>query len=258
MSTEGLAVRDLSVAYGGRHAVDRLSLDAPLGRTSGLIGPNGAGKTSTFNAISGLARAASGEVRLFGEDVTRWSPARRARLGLGRTFQRMVLVEALTVRENVGLGAECREVGRRPLRQVWSPPARRRHLAATVDAALARCGLEALADDRVARLTTGQKRLVELARAVAGGFRILLLDEPSSGLDEEETAAFGRLLRALVADEGLGLLLVEHDMSLVMSVCDHLHVLDFGRCIFEGSPAEVQASEVVRRAYLGEELEVDR
>jgi ABC-type branched-subunit amino acid transport system ATPase component len=249
----GLDVTDLSVAYGGNQAVTDVSLSAPAGRSTGLIGPNGAGKTTTFNACSGLLHPTRGTVRLFGTDVTRRSPAVRARLGLGRTFQRMELVNAMTARTNVALGAECRLVGSNPFRQVLAGLAQRRTIDAATDQAMQACGITGLAGRTVGTLSTGQRRLVELARVLAGGFRLLLLDEPSSGLDEEETDRFGHILTTVVAERGLGILLVEHDMALVMAVCHHLYVLEFGHLIFQGSPTEVQASELVRAAYLGSE-----
>lgn len=249
----GLDIIDLTVTYGGNKAVSGVSLSAPLGRITGLIGPNGAGKTTTFNACSGLLRPSGGTVRLFGADVTGRSPAVRARMGLGRTFQRMELVNAMTARTNVALGAECRLVGANPLRQVLAGLAQRRAIETATDQALELCGIAHLAGRTVGTLSTGQRRLVELARVLAGDFRLLLLDEPSSGLDEEETDAFGAILAELVTDRGLGILIVEHDMGLVMSVCAHIFVLEFGHLIFEGSPAETQASELVRAAYLGSE-----
>jgi ABC-type branched-subunit amino acid transport system ATPase component len=249
----GLAIENISVAYGGNKAVSDVTLDAPLGRITALIGPNGAGKTTTFNACSGFLKPTTGRVRLKGADVSKVSPAGRARRGLGRTFQRMELVNAMTARINVALGAECLSVGSSPLRQVFATGAQRRAIADATNEALEICGISHLADRAVGTLSTGQRRLVELARVHAGGFSMLLLDEPSSGLDEEETAHFGAILRKIVAQRGTGILLVEHDMALVMSVCDYIYVLDFGRLIFDGTPAEVQASPLVRAAYLGEE-----
>jgi ABC-type branched-subunit amino acid transport system ATPase component len=248
-----LEIADVSVAYGGHKAVSNVSLQAPLGRITGLIGPNGAGKTTTFNACSGLLRPTTGTVRLNDHDITHRSPAARARMGLGRTFQRMELVNAMTARVNVALGAECPLVGVNAIRQVFSTGAQRRAVEEATSAALELCGISHLADRTVGTLSTGQRRLVELARTLAGGFRLLLLDEPSSGLDEEETEKFGAILQNVVAERGLGILIVEHDMALVMSVCDYLYVLDFGHLIFEGTPAEVQASELVHAAYLGSE-----
>jgi ABC-type branched-subunit amino acid transport system ATPase component len=252
-SASGLEIADISVAYGGNKAVSHVSLQAPLGRITGLIGPNGAGKTTTFNACSGLLRPTTGTVRLFGKDITRRPPAARARLGLGRTFQRMELVNAMTVRVNVGLGAECPLVGPNVLRQVFATTSQRRAIHEATTSALELSGIADLAERTVGTLSTGHKRLVELARTLAGGFRLLLLDEPSSGLDEEETERFGAILQQVVAERGVGILIVEHDMALVMAVCEYLFVLDFGNLIFQGTPAEVQASELVRAAYLGSE-----
>jgi ABC-type branched-subunit amino acid transport system ATPase component len=249
----GLEVEHLSVAYGGNRAVNDVSLAAPLGRITGLIGPNGAGKTTTFNACSGLLRPSAGTVTLSGVEVTRRSPAVRARMGLGRTFQRMELVNVMSVRTNVALGAECRLVGANPLTQVLSTLSQRRAMEAATAAALELCGIGDLSARTVGTLSTGQRRLVELARVLAGDFRLLLLDEPSSGLDEEETHRFGAILTRVVAERGVGILLVEHDMALVMAVCEHIYVLDFGKLIFQGSPTQTQASDIVRSAYLGDE-----
>jgi ABC-type branched-subunit amino acid transport system ATPase component len=246
-----LAVDDLSVRYGGVLAVDQVSLRAPAGQITSLIGPNGAGKTTTFNACTGLLRPTAGCIGIDGTDVTELPPQRRAQLGLGRTFQRMELFESLTVRENVALGREALLAGDR----AWAHlTCSRRDAELITDAtseSLALCGIEALADRPVCGLSTGQRRLVELARATAGGFGLLLLDEPSSGLDRAETEDFGRILLALVDDRGTGILLVEHDMSLVMAISAHVYVLDFGRLIFEGSPGEARSSPDVRQAYLG-------
>jgi ABC-type branched-subunit amino acid transport system ATPase component len=248
----GLVVEDLRIAYGGNVAVERAALDAPLGRITGLIGPNGAGKTSTFNACSGLLRPAGGRIELFGVDASRLSVQRRARAGLGRTFQGTELCQGLDVRTNVALGPEARQAGSNGFRHVVSTRGRRAGVAVATDAALARCGISQLADRPVAGLTIGQRRLVELARVLAAGYRLLLLDEPSSGLDEEETDQFGALLAAVVRDDGVGILLVEHDMRLVMSVCEHIFVLDFGRMIFDGTPEATRRSDIVRAAYLGD------
>jgi ABC-type branched-subunit amino acid transport system ATPase component len=247
----GLEARNLTIVYGGHVAVSSVSLSAQVGRITGLIGPNGAGKTTTFNACSGLLRPASGSVFLFGDDVTRRRPAARARKGLGRTFQRVEVVNSMSVRTNVALGLEARMVAGNPIRQVFTSRREVHAITGAVEEALEACGITNLADHPVATLSTGQRRLLELARVIAGGFKLLLLDEPSSGLDEGETAQFGRILTRLVSDGRVGVLLVEHDMSLVMAVCDHMYVLDFGNLIFEGSPAEVQASPLVRAAYLG-------
>ncbi|MCA1841707.1 MAG: ATP-binding cassette domain-containing protein, partial [Actinobacteria bacterium] len=214
------------------------------------------GKTTTFNACSGLLRPAGGRILLFGSDVTHRSPAARARRGLGRTFQRMELFTSMTVAENVALAPAARQAGSNPFWQQLSTPRHRAHVRRATEEALDVCGISALANSPVDGLPTGQRRMVELARVHAGDYRLLLLDEPSSGLDPAESKHLGAILRSLVDERGAGILLVEHDMALAMSICDYLYVLDFGRLIFEGTPDEAQASPVVRAAYLGsEELE---
>jgi ABC-type branched-subunit amino acid transport system ATPase component len=157
----------------------------------------------------------------------------------------------MSVRDNVRVGCEARVAAGNPWRQFFDSRSSRLSIESRVDEALDRCGIAALAKVPIASLPTGRRRLVELARVVACDFKVLLLDEPSSGLDDAETEQFAQILRALVADLGTGILLVEHDMNLVMSVCDYLHVLDFGHLIFEGSPVEARGSDVVRAAYLG-------
>jgi ABC-type branched-subunit amino acid transport system ATPase component/branched-subunit amino acid ABC-type transport system permease component len=248
----GLEVRGLQVRFGGVVAVDDLSLAAPTGRITGLIGPNGAGKTTTFNACSGLLRPSGGHVHMDGRDVSRRGPAARARRGLGRTFQKMELFDTLTVRENVAVGAEGTRAGGNPLAHLLSRPADRKAVRAATDRALALCELTHLADTAARNLSTGQRRLVELARCLAGPYRVLLLDEPSSGLDRVETGRFGEILRRVVTDRGVGILLVEHDMSLVLDVCDAVYVLDFGKLLFTGSPSDVVNSPIVQAAYLGD------
>jgi ABC-type branched-subunit amino acid transport system ATPase component len=249
--TEGLVADRLVIRYGGRVAVDGVSLVAPTGRVTGLIGPNGAGKTSTFNACSGLVSLSGGSVRLFGEDVTELSAATRARRGLGRTFQRIALFDSLTVSENVALGREAALAGASPVRQVLGARGDREDVAGRAKSAMEACAIGHLARRQAGSLSTGQRRLVELARVLAGDFRILLLDEPSSGLDRAETLAFAGVLRSAVAERGMGILLVEHDMELALNICEHLYVLDFGKPLFEGSPDDVRASRLVRDAYLG-------
>ncbi|WP_448625047.1 ABC transporter permease subunit [Geodermatophilus sp. URMC 64] len=248
----GLAVRDLRVTFGGIHAVEDLTFEAPTGRITGLIGPNGAGKTTTFNACSGLNRRFEGTVSLHGRDVTTAPPAARGRLGLGRTFQRMELCETLTVEDNVLLGHEASQAGANVISQFAARPAEWREARRSAADAMELCGIAHLAQEQVGALSTGQRRLVELARCLAGPFDVLLLDEPSSGLDQEESARLGQILERVVASRGIGVLLVEHDMGLVMEICSYLYVLDFGRLIFEGTPAEVASSHVVQAAYLGE------
>lgn len=255
MSTDqtALEVRNLVVKFGGLVAVDGATMEAPLGHITGLIGPNGAGKTTTFNSCSGLNRPTSGEVYLFGEDASSLSPTSRAQRGLGRTFQRMELFDSLPVLENVSLGREAGIAGTNPLRQLIARRSERQESLEAARAALQLCGITDLAKRLPGELSTGQRRLVELARVCAGDFRLLLLDEPSSGLDKSETGRFGEILLDLVQERGLGILVVEHDMSLVLNICDYVYVLDFGKLIFAGTAAEIASSEIVRAAYLGSE-----
>jgi branched-chain amino acid transport system ATP-binding protein len=235
-----LEVDGVSVQFGGLLAVDDASFSVPSGCVTGLIGPNGAGKTTLFNVITGLQAPSRGHVRLDDTDVTRKRPYRRARLGIARTFQRLEAFGSLTARENVLVALE--------MRRRWSSS--RYDCGTVADELLERVGIASVADTRVEALPTGSARLVELARALATEPKVLLLDEPSSGLDEQETDALGVLLHELTAD-GLGVLLVEHDMPLVMEACTHISVLDFGRIIASGTPAEIQADPSVQRAYLG-------
>ena len=247
----GLETRGLSVHYGGLRAAHDVSLSAPLGRITGLIGPNGAGKTTTFGACSGLVEPSGGTVSLFGDDITGLTPQARAQRGLGRTFQRMELFDSMSVRENVELGLEAGLAGSRPWRFLRVRKGDAERVRQVADDAIERCNLGPLANASTGDLSTGQRRLVELARIIAGGFRLLLLDEPSSGLDKSETQAFGRLLRTLVAERDVGILIVEHDMSLVLSICQYIYVLDFGELIFQGEPNAVLHSPTVQAAYLG-------
>jgi ABC-type branched-subunit amino acid transport system ATPase component/branched-subunit amino acid ABC-type transport system permease component len=246
-----LEIEGLTVGFGGLIAVDGLSLSAAPGRITGLIGPNGAGKTTVFNACSGLVSPRSGKVSLSDQDVTRLAAAKRARTGLGRTFQQMELFDSLSVLDNVLVGFEASKAGGGVWSQVIAKRGERRQGLALARSLLELCGLAGLEDAQAGALSTGQRRLVELARCLAGPFSVLLLDEPSSGLDHRETEVFGQILKRVVAERGVAILLVEHDMALVMDVCDDIYVMDFGTRIFAGTPAEVRRSDVVRAAYLG-------
>ena len=235
-----LEIEEVTVQFGGLLAVDDASLSVPAGCVTGLIGPNGAGKTTLFNVITGLQTASRGRVVLDGADVSRRRPYRRARLGIARTFQRLEAFGSLTARENVLVALE--------MRRRWATA--RYDCGKVADELLERVGIARVSDKRVESLPTGSARLVELARALATEPKVLLLDEPSSGLDEQETDALGALLHELTAD-GLAVLLVEHDMPLVMESCSYISVLDFGRVIAQGTPSEIQADPSVQRAYLG-------
>jgi branched-chain amino acid transport system ATP-binding protein len=234
-----LEVRGVTVRFGGVAAVTDVTLRVRSGSVTGLIGPNGAGKTTLFNVISGLQRPDHGQVLLAGADVTRARPHRRARLGLARTFQRLELFGTLSAADNVRVGLEAPGDA--------SPGGPRTGRA---QALLDRVGIGDVADHPVGSLPTGTARLVELARALAIDPRVLLLDEPCSGLDENETSALGELLTDL-ASEGRAVVLVEHDTDLVLRVCDTVHVLDFGEVIASGPPAAIRDDPAVQAAYLG-------
>jgi len=235
-----LEVRDAAVRFGGINALKDVSLDVDSGAITGLIGPNGAGKTTCFNVITGLQETVSGRIQLDGEDVTKLGPHKRARKGLARTFQRLEVFGSLTARENVLVAAE--------IRAGWSGD--KADPGAVADELLERVGITNVAHDRVDAMPTGLARLVELARALAARPRVLLLDEPGSGLDDTESEAFADLLLELAA-EGLGILIVEHDVELVMRVCKQIFVLDFGEIIANGTPRDIQRDERVQAAYLG-------
>jgi ABC-type branched-subunit amino acid transport system ATPase component len=247
-----LELTAVSVSFGGLQAVSDLSLSAAPGRVTGLIGPNGAGKTTTFNATTGTVEY-SGSVRLGDLVLDGCSPATRAQRGLGRTFQRIALFDTMTVLDNVAMGPEMLDAGRRVWHHAAGRRRERRTALAAAEAALDRCGISDLADRPAADLSTGNRRLVELARVMASPFRFLLLDEPSSGLDAAETERFAALLAGIVDERGIGILLVEHDMALVRAVCSYVYVLDFGALLFSGSTAEALSSDVVKAAYLGSE-----
>jgi ABC-type branched-subunit amino acid transport system ATPase component/branched-subunit amino acid ABC-type transport system permease component len=270
-SPTDLRISSVSVRYGGHVAAHDITLHARPGHITGLIGPNGAGKTTVFNAICGLVKPVRlstdsstspdeqehptptrSHVLLGGEVLDRRTPSGRARRGLGRTFQQMELFESLTVMENIGLGYEGSRAGLNPLRHLFSRRADSAEVAVRTSWALELCNITEMADRPVANLSTGQRRLVEMARCIAGDFAVLLLDEPSSGLDNTETRAFGEVLRRVVSQRQLAVLLIEHDMALVNQLCDYVYVIDFGEHLFEGTPAEVGSSDIVRSAYLGE------
>jgi branched-chain amino acid transport system ATP-binding protein len=265
-----LTVSEVAVRFGGVSALSDVSLSVQPGTVTGLIGPNGAGKTTLFNVISGLQSPGRGTVHLFDTDVTRMKPHHRARLGLARTFQRLELFGSLTAGENVQVGLEStvrwwefptlrRVVGKRRHHAATAPESGDGAVAIgggstealTADRLLDGVGLGGRGDQSAAAMSTGLARMVELARALAIGPKLLLLDEPGSGLDEVESNALGKLLVGLAAG-GMAVLLVEHDMELVMRICDHIYVLDFGDIIASGTPEEIRKDPMVQAAYLGE------
>lgn len=246
----GLSVRHVSMRFGGLHALDDVDLDVLPGQVTGLIGPNGAGKTTLFNVLSGLLNPSAGTVRLGERDITGWSAHRRGRAGVARTFQRLELFSRMTVEENLVAAWESAHPGA----IFGRGRAERRRRVAEVTELL---GLGRFSPRTAGELPTGLGRMVELGRALCTDPHLLLLDEPSSGLDFGETRHFAEVLRQLVPGgtagaRAMGVLLVEHDMALVMEVCRTITVLDFGRRIAHGSPEEIRADPAVRAAYLGE------
>ncbi|MBV9951647.1 MAG: ABC transporter ATP-binding protein, partial [Acidimicrobiia bacterium] len=242
------------VRYGGLVALDHVTVAVEEGSITGLIGPNGAGKTTCFGVLSGLVRPRDGRVLLDGADVTRASPQRRARAGMARTFQHQELFTSLTVREHLVLARRSRDrnvAGRVLLDCIGFGGRARSGEDDAVDGLLELVGLTHVAGARAGTVPPGIGRLVELGRALATEPRVLLLDEPSSGLDADETGALTECLRTVRAARGVSMLLVEHNVAMVLGLADRMTVLDFGRVIAEGPPDEVANSDVVQAAYLG-------
>jgi len=246
-----LRLEKITQRFGGLIALDSVSLDVASGGVTAIIGPNGAGKTTSFNAISGFRTPTEGRIIFADEDITGSPPQEVAKRGLVRTFQLVQLFETLTVVENVKVGRHLHTSGGLASALL---PFRSRAVETQVDAAardlLRQVGLEAQAETLANALPYGQKRLLEIARALAAEPKLLLLDEPAAGLNRGETMRLADLIRTIAA-RGVTVLLIEHDMSFVMNVADRIAVLDFGKLIAQGTPAEIQKNTDVIAAYLG-------
>ncbi|MFN8027027.1 MAG: ABC transporter ATP-binding protein [Acidimicrobiia bacterium] len=251
-----LEARGVTVRFGGLVALSEVDISVPPATIVGLVGPNGAGKTTLFGVLSGLLRPQAGDVLLAGRRVTRSSPSKRARLGLARTFQQLELFAGLTVREHVVLGYRVRNERARLWSDLLTAGALHRQSPAErerVDQLLDLLALTRFADTPAASLSLGTSRRVEVARALATSPSIVLLDEPSSGLDAVESVQLARALQTVVAEEKVSMLLVEHDVAMVLGLSSSVSVLDFGRRISSGTPDEIRNDPAVRAAYLGDD-----
>jgi branched-chain amino acid transport system ATP-binding protein len=246
-----LDVQEVTVRFGGINALTDVSLQVGAGEAVGLVGPNGAGKTTLFNCLLGIVRPNSGRISFDGRDLARLPTYKRARLGIGRTFQRVELFAGMTAREHLLVAERSRRGDGSLLKDMLNKGRPSAPEISIADETLALLGIEEHAEQPVEALTLGQSRLVELGRALVGDPRLLLLDEPSSGLDVTETLALAKVLADVRAHRGTAILLVEHDLDLVRRAVDRLHVLDFGRTIATGSCAEVLRHQAVITAYLG-------
>jgi branched-chain amino acid transport system ATP-binding protein len=253
-----LTLSDITVRFGGITALNGLSFDARSGEVLGIIGPNGAGKTTLFDVIAGVRAPNEGRVVLAGRDITSTSSTSRARHGLRRTFQRVQAFGWLTVEDNVLAALEWRGGGGGFVADLVAFPTRRRRereRRERVDAVLERCGLTAVRRELAGSLPIGVARMVELARAIVDDPKVLLLDEPASGLDETETVRLGEQIQSVRSETGCTILLVEHNAGFVMEQSDRVIVLNLGALLAEGLPSEVQGNQAVRDAYLGEPIQ---
>jgi branched-chain amino acid transport system ATP-binding protein len=243
-----LEIRGLSKSFGNLVAVDKLSLAAEAGVFQAIIGPNGAGKTTVFNLLSGLFRPTAGSIFLDGADVTACVPEQRVALGMARTFQVTEIFPELSVQLNLCIGAEAAAGFRR---RPWLSRAETAGIAARVDELAGMVGLTAKLDRQVGELSHGDQRAVEIGLALALHPKLLLLDEPTAGMGDQETEAIAELMQRLHRQHGLTIVLIEHDMQLVFRLADRIAVLDRGAMLASGTPAEIGANDAVQAAYLG-------
>lgn len=259
MTTPRIQATGITQRFGGLVALNSVDLAVEPGTITGLVGPNGAGKSTLFGVLSGLLRPTEGHVFMDGVDVTTASPQKRARLGLARTFQHPELFASLSVREHLVLGYRVRHSKSRLLTDLVTGrgliPKADKAENERVDELLDELNLTEIQHHPVLGLPLGTSRLVEVGRALATDPKVMLMDEPSSGLDVSETDDLANTMRKVVAEHGVSLLFVEHDVPLVLGLCDYVYVIDFGVKIAEGVPEEIRTNPAVRAAYLGEESE---
>jgi branched-chain amino acid transport system ATP-binding protein len=250
-----LVARGVTKKYGGLFACNGVDLEVRPGEVIGLIGPNGAGKTTTFNCLTGAVKLTAGQITLNGKDISNLTATRRAELGLARTFQHAQLFKHLSVEENLLLGRH-RNYGAGVLRGALGlagskERAARRHAHQIGEL----CGLGPVLGAPCGDLPYGTQRMVEVARAIILDPEVLLVDEPAAGMDSDESVYFGQLLGRIARERGMSVLIIEHDVAMVLSLCDRIYVLNFGSLLAEGTPAEIRANAEVRAAYLGSTVE---
>ncbi|HVE25026.1 MAG TPA: ABC transporter ATP-binding protein [Sporichthya sp.] len=246
-----LIARGVTKKYGGLYACNGVDLEVAPGEIIGLIGPNGAGKTTTFNCLTGAVKLTSGQITLNGKDISNLPATERAALGIGRTFQHAQLFKHLSVEENLLLGRH-RLYGAGVLRGALGLAGGKERAARRYAHEVAElCGLSPVLNAPCGDLPYGTQRMVEVARAILVDPEVLLVDEPAAGMDSDESVYFGQLLGRIARERGMSVLIIEHDVAMVLSLCDRIYVLNFGSLLAQGTPAEIRSNAEVRAAYLG-------